>query len=152
MSSLLHGFSIQEPMGPPEFYSISLSACHGLRTPADLPIQAIMDVLVLPSVYVKTLGIRNSSFRSCTSTSGSAISPTAYRIPCVRFTCFVRPVLLLKDSATGATLGMGGWLTLTLRGLAPRQICRASLGATTLRITGPKRNLPISLNMAMMVA
>jgi len=134
MSSLLHGFSIQEPMGPPEFYSISLSACHGLRTPADLPIQAIMDVLVLPSVYVKTLGIRNSSFRSCTSTSGSAISPTAYRIPCVRFTCFVRPVLLLKDSATGATLGMGGWLTLTLRGLAPRQICRASLGAITVEV------------------
>jgi hypothetical protein len=32
-----------------------------------------------------------SSFRSDTSTSGSAISPTACMILCVRFTCFVRP-------------------------------------------------------------
>ena len=32
-----------------------------------------------------------ASFRSDTSTSGSAVSPTAYMILCVRFTCFVRP-------------------------------------------------------------
>lgn len=49
----------QELLGPPEFYNISLSACHSLRTPADLHIQAIMDDLVLPSVNVKTLGVRN---------------------------------------------------------------------------------------------
>jgi len=34
-----------------------------------------------------------SSFRSDTSTSGSAISPTACMILCVRFTCFVRSAL-----------------------------------------------------------
>ncbi len=38
-------------------------------------------------------------------------------------------------SATGATLGTGGWLTLTLRGLAPQQICRAFLGARTTKLT-----------------
>jgi hypothetical protein len=26
----------QEPMGPPKFFDVSLPACHGLRTPADL--------------------------------------------------------------------------------------------------------------------
>jgi hypothetical protein len=29
-------------------------------------------------------------FRSCTSTSGDAVPPTAYRILCLRFTCLVR--------------------------------------------------------------
>jgi len=51
--------SMQEPMGPPKFFGVSLPACHGLWTPADLHIQATMDDLVLPSVIVKTLGIRN---------------------------------------------------------------------------------------------
>ena len=37
-----------------------------------------------PSTSAKT------SSRSCTSTSGCAITPTAYRILCLRFTCFVR--------------------------------------------------------------
>ena len=48
----------QETMGPPEFSDISLPACHGLRTPADLHILAKTDASVLPSVNVKTLGIR----------------------------------------------------------------------------------------------
>ena len=46
-------------MGLPEFYNVSLSACHGLWTPADLRIQANLDGIVLPSVNVKTLGIRD---------------------------------------------------------------------------------------------
>jgi len=71
---------IQEPSGLPEFSNVSLPACHGLRTPADLHILANSDASVLPSVNVKTLGVRNHLFRSCTSTSGSAISPAAYRI------------------------------------------------------------------------
>lgn len=33
----------------PKFLDTSLSACHGLKTPADLHILAISDVLVLPS-------------------------------------------------------------------------------------------------------
>jgi len=49
-------------MGPPKFLDVSLPACHDLRTPADLHILALSDDLVLPSVYVKTLGIRNKLF------------------------------------------------------------------------------------------
>ena len=69
-------------MGPPEFYDISLSACHGLRTPADLPIQANKDVLVLPSVYVKTLGIRNTHFEAVPALQGarSPLRPTEYPV------------------------------------------------------------------------
>ena len=46
-------------MGPPKFFDVSLPACHGLWTPADLHILAKTDDLVLPSVIVKTLGVRN---------------------------------------------------------------------------------------------
>ena len=55
-----HLHSRREPLGLPEFYDVSLPACHGLWTPADLHILAIPDALVLPSVYVKTLGVRNT--------------------------------------------------------------------------------------------
>ena len=77
-----------------------------------------------------------SSFRSDTSTSGSAISPAACMILCVRFTCFVRSAW--RNSATGATLDTGGWLTLTRQGLAPCKMHQASLGALTLRISCTK--------------
>ena len=46
-------------MGPPKFLGVSLPACHGLWTPADLHILAKADALVLPSVNVNTLGVRN---------------------------------------------------------------------------------------------
>ena len=49
-------------MGLPKFFDVSLPACHGLWTPADLHILAISDDLVLPSVTVNTLGIRNNPF------------------------------------------------------------------------------------------
>ncbi len=52
----------QERMGPPKFFDVSLPACHGLWTPADLHILAKADALVLPSVSVKTLGVRNKLF------------------------------------------------------------------------------------------
>jgi hypothetical protein len=67
--------------------------------------------------------------RSCTSTSGSAISPTAYRILCVRLPCkFVRG---LRHSAAGPTLDTGGWLALTRPGLSPGKRRRALLGANS---------------------
>ena len=52
-------FSLREPSGFPRFSDVSLPACHGLRTPADLHTLANPGASVLPSVYVKTLGIRN---------------------------------------------------------------------------------------------
>ena len=71
----------------------------------------------------------------------------AYMILCVRFTCFVRPVVnaftekrrLIPDSATGATLDTGGWLNLTRQGLPPCKMHQASLDALTPRITGSKK-------------
>jgi hypothetical protein len=47
-------------MGPPTFFDASLPACHGLWTPADLHLLAKAGDLVLPSVSVKTLGVRNT--------------------------------------------------------------------------------------------
>jgi len=88
---------LQEPSGLPEFSNVSLPVCHGLRTPADLHILANSDASVLPSVNVKTLGVRNHLFRSCTSTSGSATSPTAYRILCVRLPRLCSRVTPLRD-------------------------------------------------------
>jgi hypothetical protein len=42
-------FHRQERLGPPQFFDASLPACHGLRTPADLPLLAMSDGRVLPS-------------------------------------------------------------------------------------------------------
>jgi len=50
---------VQEPLGLPGFSDVSLPACHGLMTPPDLHSLAKPGISVLPSVYVKTLGIRN---------------------------------------------------------------------------------------------
>jgi len=55
----VHLPSRREPLGPPEFSDVSLPACHGLWTPADLHTLANPGASVLPSVDVKPLGIRN---------------------------------------------------------------------------------------------
>jgi len=99
-------------LGLPEFYDVSLSACHGLLTPADLRIQANLDGLVLPSVNVKTLGIRNKRNLEAVPALQGARSP----LQPTEFPVYASPVLFVNnnhDSATGATLGTGGWLTLT---------------------------------------
>jgi hypothetical protein len=54
-----NAFPSQEPMGPPKFFDVSLPACRGLWTPADLRILANTDALVWPSVSVKSLGVRH---------------------------------------------------------------------------------------------
>jgi hypothetical protein len=84
---------------------------------------------VLPSRTLTLSASATSLFRSCTSTSGNAISPTVYRILCVRLPCTV--VRGLRHSAAGPTLDTGGRLTLTRRGLSPRKRRRTLLGAIT---------------------
>ena len=79
-------------MGLPKFFDASLPACHGLWTPADLPILANADGLVLPSGALKPSASATPPSRSCTSTSGCAVTPTAYRILCLRFVHLVRRV------------------------------------------------------------
>ena len=103
----------QELVGFPKFSHASLPACHGLSTPADLPTLAVLPsgVLVLPSVGVEPLGVRYLKFRSCTSTSGRAGTPTAYRILCLRFAQVVRSlfIILLSLLRTGRKTRYG-WL------------------------------------------
>lgn len=43
----------------------------------------------------------------------------------------IRSEALAAERIVGATLDTGGWLALTRRGLSPRKIRQASLGATT---------------------
>src|SRR5215475_2843434 len=121
--------AVQEPLGPPKFFDASLPACHGLRTPADLPFLAIPDGRVLPSGAFKPSASAKPC-RSCTSTSGCAVTPAAYRIRCLRFAHLVRRVSH-HDSAMDARLATGGWLALTRQGLAPCKRRQAFLGAIT---------------------
>jgi len=84
---------------------------------------------VLSSRTLKRSTSATSLFRSCTSTSGNAISPTGYRILCVRLPHHL--ACGLPHSAMGPTLDTGGRLPLTRRGLSPHKRRRASLGAIT---------------------
>ncbi len=61
----------RSPLGLPEFYDVSLPTCHVLWTPADLHILAISDASVLPSVYVKTLGVRIDHFEAIPALQGA---------------------------------------------------------------------------------
>ena len=63
----------QERLGAPKFFNVSLPACHGLRTPADLPTLAHTGDLVLPSVCVKTLGIRDSHVAAVPALQGTRL-------------------------------------------------------------------------------
>ena len=73
------------------------TACRLRRTFPPSPYY-LAGVLVLPSVNVQTLGVRDQKFRSCTSSSGRAGTPAAYRILCLRFAqlLFVVPSYILS--------------------------------------------------------
>ncbi len=114
----------QELLGLPGFSNVSLPAFHGLKTPADLHSLANSGASVLPSVYVKTLGIRNKlisklyqHFRERGLPYGLQDSLCTLTSPIVRG---------LPRSSLRSTLDTGGWLTLARRGLSPRKIRRAS--------------------------
>ena len=85
--------------------------------------------------HVKTLAVRNKLISKLYQLSGYAVTPTAYRILCVRFTSFVRQHDT-SGSAVGATLDTGGWLALARPGLSPGKMRQASLGAITLALSG----------------
>ena len=99
------------------------TACRLRRTSTPLPTRVLLCCLrwtINPSASAKTKS------RSCTSTSGCATTPAAYRILCLRFARLVHHSF---GSATDARLDTGGWLTLTRQGLSPRKMRRALLGA-----------------------
>lgn len=107
--------------GLPGSLTTSLPACHGLRTPADLSIQAITDGLVLSSVHVKTLDVRAISISKLYQ--HFRVHGHPYGLP--GFPVYASPVLFVPpfflNSATGATLGTGGWLTLYPTGTSTPQ-------------------------------
>src|SRR5215475_6463793 len=137
MTGLLHLPVTQERRGLPKFFDASLPACHGLRTPADLHHLAIPVVRVLPSGAFKPSASAKPC-RSCTSTSGCAVTPAAYRILCLRFAHLVHRECP-HDSALDARLDTGGWLALTRQGLSPCQRRQAYLGAITLRLSRARK-------------
>jgi len=114
----------QEPSGLPKFSVVSLPACHSLWTPADLPILTLPDALVLPSVYVKTLGVRNNLISKLYQHFRVRGHPCGLQDSL----CTLRPAIVhgLPRSALDATLDTGGWLTLTRPGLSPGKIRQAS--------------------------
>ena len=106
-------------------------------TPEILHILTMADVSVLTSVYVKTLVDLNWLFEAVPALR-CCEHPTACTILCVRFTHFVHLLKCITnfDSAGGATLDTGGWLTLSRQGLSPCKMHQASLGALTFWVTG----------------
>src|SRR3970040_2680004 len=121
-------------MGPPKFFDASLPACHNLRTPADIHTLTLTDV----SCWLRcTLKPSPSAIRisKLYQLSGHTVSPTAYRILCVRFTSFVRQHNT-SGSAVSATLDTGGWLALSRPGLSPGKMRQAYLGAITSPLDG----------------
>ena len=65
-------------MGPPKFFDVSLPACHGLRTPADLHLLATTDVRVLPSGALNPSASATSHFEAVPALQGarSPLQPT----------------------------------------------------------------------------
>ena len=71
-------FPVQERLGLPTFFDVSLPACHGLRTPADLHLLATTDVLVLPSGALHPSASATSHFEAVPALQGarSPLRPT----------------------------------------------------------------------------
>jgi len=118
---------IQELLGLPGFSDVSLPACHGLRTPADLHPLANSGASVLPSVYVKTFGIRNKLISKLYQHFRERGLPYGLQDSLCTLTSLI--VRGLPRSSLRSTLDTGGWLTLARQGLPPCKIRRAYPGA-----------------------
>ena len=97
----------REPLGPPTFCDVSLPACRGLWTPADLRLLAHADALVWPSVRVNTLGVRSTRVSTRSQPFRGRGHP--YGLPDARST--LRPSCSswsAYDSAMDARLETGG--------------------------------------------
>ena len=103
----------------------SLRTYHGFRlTPPTLYIQTNTDVLVLPSVHVKTLGSRNKLIsKLCQHLREHGLPYGLYDSLCT---------LRLTVTSFDATLDTDGWLILSRQGLSPCKMHQASLGALTI--------------------
>ena len=88
-------FHRQERLGPPKFFDASLPACHGLRTPADLPLLAMSDGRVLPSGAFKPSASAASLFEAVPALQGTRLPlrPTGYSVyaSSILFTALTAP-------------------------------------------------------------
>jgi len=125
-SRSLRGF----PSSPTPLF-LHATACGLRRTSTPSPSTGAS---VLPSVYVKTLGIRNKLISKLYQHFRVREHP--YGLQDSLCTLAPLSVRSLRRSATGPTLDTGGWLTLTRPGLSPGKRRRALLGATTSKLTG----------------
>jgi hypothetical protein len=75
-------FHVQERLGLPKFFDASLPACHGLWTPADLPLLAMSVGRVLPSGALKPSASATSLFEAVPALQGarSPLRPTGYAV------------------------------------------------------------------------
>src|SRR5215475_15979885 len=89
---IFHG---QERLGPPKFFDVSLPACHGLRTPADLPLLAMPDGRVLPSGAFKPSASATSLFEAVPALQGTRLPlrPPGYSVyaSSILFTALTAP-------------------------------------------------------------
>jgi hypothetical protein len=108
----------------------------------------LSEASVLPSVYVKTLGVRNTHFEAVPALQG-ARRPYGLQdsLSTLRPSCSPP----FSDSATDARLDTGGWLALTRQGLSPCKKRRAYLGAITCKLRGVqpacRRSVPLERNV-----
>jgi hypothetical protein len=107
----------QESLGLPKFFDVSLPACHGLRTPADLPILANADGLMWPSGALTP----SASARAMSNLSQHfRVHGHPYGLQDALST--LRPCLVRRaphGSAMDARRDTGGWLALTRPELSP---------------------------------
>jgi hypothetical protein len=87
--------AVQEPLGPPKCFDASLPACHGLRTPADLPFLAIPDGRVLPSGAFRPSASAMSLFEAVPALQGarSPLRPPGYSV-------YASPILFAASTTT----------------------------------------------------
>src|SRR3989454_4424021 len=88
-------FHVQERLGLPKFFDASLPACHGLWTPADLPLLAMSDGRVLPSGALKPSASATSLFEAVPALQGarSPLRPTGCSV-------YASPILFAASSLT----------------------------------------------------
>ena len=101
----------------PKFLCMPLLTCHSLMTPEALHILAIIRMLLFRLRCTLKPSPTSIGISKLYQLSGYAVTPTAYKILCVRLVCLVHGNS--THSATDATLDTGGWLNLTGQGLAP---------------------------------
>jgi len=91
--------------GSPTYLFLHATACGLRRTSTPSPYRVLPCCL---RCTLKPSASATSSFRSCTSTSGRAITPTAYRILCLRLAHLVRH-LPAAPPWTQDSIRVGGW-------------------------------------------